>query len=359
MGRHAEGAQQYKVQFMNNFRDNLHAVLTARSGKVPFGELYHIVHDVLRASGQSYADESMSPRVIVSRWLSEGFIEANIAEEKFVLCRPTLSMVREGKWVLTGAKSTNAELVIGKFLDQDRPSFIPPHAPPKRFFKTRSAEPISHSHIVSIVEAGADVVGDATTPAWRVRLKQCPGISAFLTEAVGEMDRRAWLYQYRRWRISPDDFCVSEHNENNLEVTPGFFICTNPNPKFNHSVYIAVNRSNEAYRFTDWRWLYVWALSEFWGNLSPFFYNPNTCTFGVFLLPNSRGTLDNWLPKEISSLLGSCCFSSSMSQRELQDVDHGRLKPCVLYPEVPHELAERVHQLLGFSGKHPLRYLFY
>ena len=179
MGRHAEGAQQYKVQFMNNFRDNLHAVLTARSGKVPFGELYHIVHDVLRASGQSYADESMSPRVIVSRWLSEGFIEANIAEEKFVLCRPTLSMVREGKWVLTGAKSTNAELVIGKFLDQDRPSFIPPHAPPKRFFKTRSAEPISHSHIVSIVEAGADVVGDATTPAWRVRLKQCPGISAF------------------------------------------------------------------------------------------------------------------------------------------------------------------------------------
>jgi hypothetical protein len=35
------------------------------------------------------------------------------------------------------------------------------------------------------------------------------------------------------------------------------------------------------------------------------------------------------------------------------------LKPCILYPEVPHELAERVHLLLGFSGKHPLRYLFY
>jgi len=344
---------------MNHFRDNLHAVLTARGGKVPFAELYHIVQDVLRASGQEYADESMSPRVIVSRWLSEGFIKADIAQEKFVLCRPTLSMIDDGRWILTGAKSTNAELIIADYLDLFKPQFVPGYAPPKRFYKARKDSPITAKQISTIVAAGVDVIGDASTPAWRVRLKDCPCLNDFLKDSVSEMDRRAWLHQFRRWRLSPKDFSISSQCESAQNVTPGAFVCTNPNPKFSEFVFIAVNRQNKVFRFEDWRWLYVWALSDLSDNLIPFFYNPKSRAFGVFLLPNFRSRLDNWLPKEISTILGSCCYNYSMIQREIQDVDNRRLKPCIIYPDVPHEVAEKVHQLLGFNNKHPLRYLFY
>ena len=344
---------------MKLFRDNLHDILTARGGRVPFGELYSLVHDVLRTSSQLSTQESMSPRIIVSRWLSEGFIEADIATQMFVLCRPTLSMVTDGRWVLTGAKSTSVELIIQEFLEKINPYFVPAYAPPKRYFKSRSQK-ITSTEINKILKVGANVIGDAQTPAWRVHLKVCPGLESFLTKPASEMDRRAWLYQYRRWRISTKDFFVSSLPESSAaEATSGAFVCTNPNPKFNEFLFVAVSRSNEVYRFEDWRRLYVWALSEFWESLSPFFYNPNKKTFGVFLLPNFKSRLDNWLPKEISTLLGSCCFNESMIQREIQDVDNINLKSCVIYPEVSLELAEKVHGLLGFKNKHPLRYLFY
>jgi hypothetical protein len=344
---------------MNAFKDNLHAVLTARSGRVPFAELYQIVHEVLRASAQAPANESMSPRIIVSRWLSEGFIEADIASEMFVLCRPTLSMVKEGRWVLTGAKSTGVELRVAEYLDPHTPAFVPSYAPPKRFYRSKASD-VTAQQIESIVAAGANVVGDGNTPAWRVHLKGCPAVGNFINgEPAGEMDRRAWLYQSRRWRVSPKDFSITKDVEVGGQVQPGAFVCTNLNPKFDDFLFIALSRKNQAYKFEDWRWLYVWLLSEFWDELSPFFYNPKTRSFGVFLLPNFKSRLDNWLPKEVSTLLGSCCFSESMSQREIQDVDESRLKPCIIYPEVPRELAEEVHKLLGFTNKHPLRYLFY
>ena len=343
---------------MSNFRNNLHAVLTARGGRVPFPELYSIVSDILRTSGESSAVDSMSPRIIVSRWLSEGFIEADIANQVFRLSRPRLSLVRDGRWVLTGAKSTVVEQYIQEILDPYRPSYIPVYAPPKKYFKSRN-DLITPESLKKIADKGADVFGDSNTPAWRVHLEVCPSLGNFLKNPATEMDRQCWLYQYRRWRISSRDFSVSKNAEGEAKIQPGAFVCTNPNPKFNQFIFIALNRRNEVFRFEDWRWLYVWALSEFWTELSPFFYNPKTKTFGVFLLPNYKSRLDNWLPKEVSTLLGSCCFSESMSQREIQDVNHSQLKPCILYPDIPHELAERVHQLLGFNHKHPLRYLFY
>jgi len=344
---------------MSNFRDNLHAVLTARGGSVPFGELYQIVQDVLRASSTLFSHESMSPRIIVSRWLSEGFIEADISTERFVLCRPTLSMVKEGRWVLTGAKSTGVELKISQYLEPYTPAFVPAYAPPKRYYKYKST-PLTSVQIDSIVSSGANIIGDAQTPAWKVHLRTCPCLSDFLQkEPASEMDRKAWLYQYRRWRLSPVDFSISKDSMHKGQLQAGAFVCTNHNPKFEDFLFVALTRENHAYRFEDWRWLYVWNLSEFWEKLSPFFYNPDTQCFGVFLLPNYKLRLDNWLPKEISTLLGSCALSESMSQREIQDVDNQRLKPCIIYPDVPRELAEHVHQLLGASKKHPLRYLFY
>jgi hypothetical protein len=333
------------------FRDQLHLILTARDGVIDFKEFFSIVGELLNETYKREGATFISPRLIVTRWISDGFIEANIEKGGFQIRRPTLLSLRNGKWVLVGARYSPVIDHLENNLTAEQQS-TDEYSTPKVIYKQKLGRNLDVGLLVSM---GCDVIGDSESAAADVILEQSGSLDIRLR--TGIKDYEQYMSALRWFNLNTNDFSLSPVDF--TLVSPGHYMLRKyglsgkPITKF-----IKLLSNKKIIEFEDWRWLYVSAMADS-NSPSECFYEPKKKTFCVnnIISPFDRN-LVNWLPKEIALTLGACSASNSITTAVIQDFD-GKQKTIISYPNIKLPLALKVYDALGLNRVHPLRYLQY
>lgn len=333
-----------------NFSDKLHSLLTARGGVIKYAELFSIIETLLNDAYKKNEGAFISSGLIVTRWLSEGFLEVDTGKGGFRLRRPSLYSCGSGQWAYVGARYTPAIDYLKTNLIQLK-AVADEYASPKLIFTQKPDQPLN---LASITKCGCDVYGNADVTAAQV-IAAAAGSLASRTEGQTRACDQAAL-ALRWFKIEPNNFSLSE-----VEVSkakPGHYILRNHGSGVRPIWrYIKLLPNQQIIAFEDWRWLYTSMLSEA-AKMSEFFYEPRKHLFCVIRITGPYTRQENWIPRELAEALGAASAAKSISTATIQDVD-GINKSIVIYPNVSRSLALSMHEALGMNNTHPLRYLQY
>ena len=333
------------------FRDQLHIILTARDGVIDFKEFFSIVGELLNETYRHGGAPFISPRLIVTRWISDGFIEANIQKGGFQIRRPTLLSLRNGRWVLVGARYSPITNYLENNLIAEQP-ISDEYSTPKVIYKEK---PGRNLEVKLLVSMGCDIIGDNAFGASDVILEQSGNLDSRLRN--GTKDYEQYMSALRWLNLNSKDFSLSPVDFSS--VVSGHYMLRNYSTTGKPITrFVKLLPNKKIIQFEDWRWLYVSAMADS-NSPSECFYEPKKSSFCVnnIISPFDRN-LVNWLPKEIALTLGASSASNSITTNVIQDYD-GNQKTIVSYPNIKLPLALKVYDALGLNRVHPLRYLQY
>ena len=331
-----------------NFSEKLYSLLTARAGVIKYSEFFSIVETLLNEEYKKKGSAFISSGLIITRWLSEGFLEVDAEKGGFKLKRPSLYSCGRGNWVYVGARHTPAIDYFKATMDSVK-SKQDEYDAPKLMFREKQGQELNFA---AATRFGCDVYGDAKVTASQILAAGAGSLASRTLTQERECDQV--LLGLRWFKISPNDLSMSIAVVS--ELKPGHYILrnhgNNGRPIWK---YVRLLPNNKVILFEDWRWLYVSLLSEA-GKMSEFFYEPRKELFCVIRITGPYTRQENWLPRELAEALGAASASKSISTTTVQDVD-GLTKAVVTYPNVTRELALQIHEALGMNKTHPLRYL--
>ena len=330
------------------FCDQLHAILTARGGVIEFRELFSIVEALLKEAYRKNSSSFIYPSLVITRWVSDGFLDADIEAGGFRLRRPSLFSCGAGRWTLVGARFSPVKDYLSKNLIVQATAGDE-FSTPKVVFKEKVAATLDVSALTAL---GCDVYGDTHITAAQLFVSQAGSISSRMLSPI-EFPQS---YSLLRWfKVSPAEFKITEVDLGKADS--GHYILRSHGRGRPVTKHIRLLPDKSLVEFQDWRWLYVSLMVES-GGVAECFYNPMREVFAVCRITGPLGRQENWLPKELALSLGSASFSRAITTERIRDYD-GRWKDIVAYPNISRELALTVYEALGMNRIHPLRFLQY
>ena len=330
------------------FCDQLHAILTARGGVIEFGELRAIVETLLNESYRTNSSSFIYPSLVITRWVSDGFLEADLEAGGFRLRRPSLFSCGQGRWTLVGAKFSPVKDYLKSNLNEQKATGDE-YSTPKIIFTEKAAVPLDVSALIAL---SCDVYGDTRITAAQLFASQAGSLSSRISAPVDFPQAHANL----RWfKVSSPEFTITDVDL--IKADPGHYILKSHGSGRPITKHIKLLPDKRLVEFEEWRWLYVSLMVDS-GRVSECFYDPRRKIFAVCRITGPFGRQENWLPKELAQSLGSASFSKAITTERIQDFD-GTWKDIVAYPNVSRELALTVYDALGMNRIHPLRFLQY
>ncbi len=333
-----------------NFCDKLYSLLTARGGIIKYDELSFIVQTLINDACRGNKTLYVPPGLIITRWLSEGFLEIDREKGGVKLRRPTLYSCGNGKWTYVGARYSpaiehlKANLKQAK-IGQDQ------FAAPKLVFDEKFEQSLDAEKMAKL---GCDILGHSQLTAAEILTEEA---GSLMSRSVGNERNCDQAMTWLKWfKVSTKDFSLIQTEIS--QASQGHYILRNQgNNGRPITKYIKLLPNKQIISFEDWRWLYVSMLSDV-TRMSEFFYEPRNQLFGVIRITGPYTRQENWLPSELAIALGAASAEKSITTATIQDVD-GQTKSAVIYPNVSHHLALMIHNALGMNKIHPLRYLQY
>ena len=330
------------------FCDKLHAILTARGGVIEFGELFAIVETLLNDSYRRNTSSFIYPSLVITRWVSDGFLEADLEAGGFRLRRPSLFSCGAGSWTLVGAGFSPVKDYLTSNLNVQALAGDE-YSTPKIVFKEKASMPLDVSALITL---GCDVYGDTRISAAQLFTSQAGSLASRIAAPLEFPQSYANL----RWfKVSSPEFTLTDIDL--INAGPGHYILRSHGSGRPITKHIKLLPDKNLVDFADWRWLYVSLMVDS-GRVSECFYDPTRSVFAVCRITGPFGRQENWLPKELAQSLGSASYSKAISTERIQDFD-GKWKDVVVYPNVSHDLALSVYEALGMNRIHPLRFLKY
>lgn len=330
------------------FCDKLHAILTARGDVIEFGELFAIVEMLLNESYRRNSSSLIYPSLVITRWVSDGFLEADIEAGGFRIRRPSLFNCGSGRWTLVGARFSPIKDYLSANLSEQAVTGDE-YSTPKIIFREKQGMPLDVSRVMAL---GCDVYGGQRQTASQLFASQAGSLSSRISVT---MDFPQAYANLRWFKVSADDFKITDVEVS--EAQSGHYILRSYDSGRPITKYIKLLPTKRIVLFEDWRWLYVSVMAES-GKVAECFYNPNREVFAVCRIIGPFGRRENWLPMMLAQSLGSASYSKSISTDVIHDFD-GKWKDIVAYPNIPRELALTVYDSLGMNRIHPLRFLQY
>ena len=330
------------------FCDQLHSILTARGGVIEFGELFSIVETLLNESYRRNSSSFIYPSLVITRWVSDGFLEADLEAGGFRLRRPSLFSCGSGRWALVGARfspvkdyltlNLNVQAITG---DE--------YSTPKIIFREKADKPLNVSALNAI---GCDVYGDTRITASQLFASEAGSLASRIAASV-EFPQS---YAHLRWfKVGSPEFTITDVDL--INVGAGHYILRSHGSGRPVTKHIKSLPDKRLVEFADWRWLYVSLMVDS-GRVAECFYDPKREVFAICRITGPFGRQENWLPKELAQSLGAASFSKAITTERIQDYD-GRWKDIVAYPNISRELALTIYEALGMNRIHPLRFLQY
>lgn len=333
-----------------SFSNKLYSLLTARPGVIKYDELSSIIQTLINDACRKNDAPYIPPGLVITRWLSEGFLEVDRAKGGVKLRRPTLYSCGGGKWAYVGARYSPALDYLIANLTICKPS-KDQFAVPKLVFTQKNILELDGKRLG---ELGCDIIGDRQLTASEILAQEAGTLASRSTNRETECDQA--MLALRWFKVSHLDYTLTQ-TEVTL-ATPGHYILRNhSNSGKPIARYIKLLPNKKAIHFEDWRWLYTSMLSEA-PKMSEFFYEPRNRLFCVIRITGPYSRQENWLPSELAVALGAASAEKSITSATIQDID-GLTKSVVVYPNIPRQLALRAHEALGMNKIHPLRYLQY
>ena len=330
------------------FCDQLHVILTARGGVIEFGELFAIVETLLKESYRRNSSSFIYPSLVITRWVSDGFLEADLEAGGFRLRRPSLFSCGAGRWTLVGARFSPVKDYLTSNLSVQAATGDE-YSTPKIIFKEKAAMPLNVSALNAL---GCEVYGDARIAASQLFASEAGSLASRIAAPVVFPQ----VYAHLRWfKVSSPEFTVTDVDL--INVGPGHYILRSHGSGRPATKHIKLLPDKRLVEFADWRWLYVSLMVDS-GRVAECFYDPKREVFAVCRITGPFGRQENWLPKELAQSLGSASFSKAITTERIQDFD-GTWKDIVAYPNISRELALTVYDALGMNRIHPLRFLQY
>lgn len=330
------------------FCDQLHAILTARGGVFEFKELFAIVESLLKESYRRNSSSFIYPSLVITRWVSDGFLDADLVAGGFRLRRPSLFSCGQGRWTLVGARYTPVTTYLMANLNP-LPASVDEYSTPKINFMERAGGGIDMGALTAL---GCDVFGDVNVTAGQFFASRAGTLSARMAEPA-EFPQ---AYAHLRWfKVSSPEFTVSEIDLSKAET--GHYILRSHGGGRPITKHIKLLPDKRLVEFEDWRWLYVSLMVDS-GRVAECFYEPTRNVFAVCRITGPFSRQENWLPRELAQALGAASFSKAIMTERIQDFD-GKWKEIIAYPNVPRELALKVYEAIGLCRIHPLRFLKY
>jgi hypothetical protein len=330
------------------FCDQLHAILTARGGVVEFAELFAIVETLLKESYRRNSSSFIYPSLVITRWVSDGFLEADLEVGGFRLRRPTLFSCGSGRWTLVGARFAPVKDYLTSNLSVQAATGDE-YSTPKIIFRLKAGKPLNVSALNAL---GCDVYGDERISASQLFAAEAGSLASRIATPV-EFPQ---AYAHLRWfKVSLPEFTVTDVDL--VNVGTGHYILRSHGSGRPVTKHIKLLPDKRLVEFADWRWLYVSLMVDS-GRAVECFYDPKREIFAVCRITGPFGRQENWLPKELAQSLGSASFSKAITTDRIQDYD-GNWKDIVAYPNISRNLALTVYDALGMNRIHPLRFLQY
>lgn len=331
-----------------NFCDQLHAILTARGGVIEFGELFAIVETLLNESYRRNSSSFIYPSLVVTRWVSDGFLEADLEAGGFRLRRPSLFSCGQGRWTLVGARFTPVKNYLTTNLSVQAATGDE-YSTPKIIFREKASTPLNVSALTAL---GCDVYGDTRLTAAQLFASHAGSLSSRIANHI-EFPQ---AYAHLRWfKVGAGEFTITDIDLSNADS--GHYILRSHGSGRPITKHIKLLPDKRLVEFEDWRWLYVSLMVDS-GKVAECFYNPKREVFAVCRITGPFGRQENWLPKELAQALGAASYSKAIMTQRIQDFD-GKWKDIVAYPNISRELALKVYDALGMNRIHPLRFLQY
>lgn len=330
------------------FCDQLHAILTARGGVIEFGELRAIVETLLNESYRTNSSSFIYPSLVITRWVSDGFLEADLEVGGFRLRRPSLLSCGAGRWTLVGARFSPVKDYLTSHLSVQAATGDE-YSTPKIIFREKAHTPLN---VPALISLGCDVYGDARITAAQLFATEAGSLASRIAVPVEFPQAFAHL----RWfKVSSPEFTVTDVDFG--KAAAGHYILKSHGSGRPVTKHIKLLPDKRLVEFEDWRWQYVSLMVDS-GRVAECFYDPNREVFAVCRITGPFGRQENWLPKELAQSLGSASFSRVITTERIQDYD-GTWKDIVAYPYISRELALTVYDALGLNRIHPLRFLQY
>ncbi len=330
------------------FCDQLHAILTARGGVIEFGELFAIVETLLNESYRRNSSSFIYPSLVITRWVSDGFLEADLEAGGFRLRRPSLFSCGKGAWTLIGARFSPVKDYLASNLSVQSATGDE-YSTPKVIFREKVDKPLNVSELNAL---GCDVYGNARITASQLFALEAGSLASRVLSPVEFPQSYANL----RWfKVCAPEFTVTDVELGRAD--PGHYILRSHGSGRPMTKHVKLLPDKSLVVFADWRWLYVSLMVDS-GRVAECFYDPKREVFAVCRITGPFGRQENWLPKELAQSLGAASFSKAITTERIQDYD-GRWKDIVAYPNISRELALTVYEALGMNRIHPLRFLQY
>jgi hypothetical protein len=330
------------------FCDQLHSILTARGGVIEFGELFSIVETLLNDSYRRNSSSFIYPSLVITRWVSDGFLEADLEAGGFRLRRPSLFSCGAGRWTLVGARFSPVKDYLSANLSVQAATGDE-FSTPKVIFRERAGAPLD---VPALTSLGCDVFGDTRISAAHLFATQAGSLAA----RIMSPSEFTPSYAHLRWfKVSAPEFTVTDVDLSKADA--GHYILRSHGSGRPITKHIKLLPDKRLVEFQDWRWLYVSLMVDS-GRVAECFYNPNRSVFAVCRITGPFGRQENWLPKDLAQSLGAASFSKAITTERVQDYD-GRWKDIVAYPNISRDLALTAYEALGMNRIHPLRFLQY
>lgn len=353
------------MSFEPDFGSCILNALTAREAAVSFRENISLVEGILqtfqsRASGRA-RKEMVNAKLVMTRLVSEGYLDVDIKNGLFRLCRPTLLSLSgvsdlHGAWALVGARSERVRSLLRDRAGEHRAVFRTAFGLPRPVYLFGRDPTYSE-----LTDAGVDVIG---TPYVSASDVYAGALSAVEYLHPVPADRFGYYYALSGFRISSDDFTIVGEQAVSA-MADGFYVLTNRTQGRPITIFCRI-RSGAIYVFSDWRWFYCEYQSARGAQAVDAFYNPARQEFGAFaqwspdprLLGASRRREENWIPWEVARALGASAGPKTVVLRHVQDYT-GRYKEAYLYPNVSPAVALACYAAMGLNKAHQLRLLHY
>lgn len=343
------------------FGQSLINALTTRERPVPFSEMHDLVTTILKpfqAKIQGFGIDTVNSRLVITRLVSEGYVEVDLIDGCFVLSRPTLLSLSGSQksitdFALVGASTERISSLLSSIGKEKDISRKPNFDLPRKIYQF-THKPELYQKLINL---GLNIIGDENVAASDVLISQ---IKADSHKTIVSQDRIGYYIAHKAYKLSDFDFKIKDE-VNLTNSSTGFYILTN-RAKGKPVIECCMIKNGVMSIFPDWRWFY----SEYQtARKKPvdLFYNPMRKVMGVFAqgFPNPRyptAQRDNWIPWQLARSLGASAGASSITVKHIQE-HNGHYREAYIYPNISTALALACHNTLGFNKLQPLRILHY